>query len=63
MQRYGTAGYEKDLDTLVHKLEALPFEALHREVLPLLPPRLRPSLTSVPDRAGTPRLSQPAAMR
>ncbi len=34
----GTAGYEKDLDTLVRKLEALPFEALHREVLPLLPP-------------------------
>ena len=36
--RDGTAGYEKDLDTLVRKLEALPFEALHREVLPLFPP-------------------------
>jgi SAM-dependent methyltransferase len=34
----GTTGYEKDLETLVRKLEALPFEALHREVLPLLPP-------------------------
>jgi SAM-dependent methyltransferase len=37
MQRYGTAGYEKDLDTLVQKLEAISFEALHREVLPLFP--------------------------
>jgi SAM-dependent methyltransferase len=36
--RDGTAGYEKDLDTLVRKLEAMPFEALHREVLPLFPP-------------------------
>ena len=36
--RDGTAGYEKDLETLVRKLEAIPFEALHREVLPLLPP-------------------------
>jgi 2-polyprenyl-3-methyl-5-hydroxy-6-metoxy-1,4-benzoquinol methylase len=33
----GTAGYEKDLERLVQKLEAIPFEALHREVLPLLP--------------------------
>jgi SAM-dependent methyltransferase len=36
--RDGTAGYEKDLDRLVRKLEAIPFEALHREVLPLFPP-------------------------
>jgi SAM-dependent methyltransferase len=36
--RDGTAGYEKDLETLVRKLEAIPFEALHREVLPLFPP-------------------------
>ena len=34
----GTTGYEKDLEALVRKLEALPFEALHREVLPLLSP-------------------------
>ncbi len=34
----GTAGYEKDLGELVRKLEAIPFEALHREVLPLFPP-------------------------
>jgi SAM-dependent methyltransferase len=34
----GTAGYEKDLERLVRKLEAIPFEALHREVLPLFPP-------------------------
>lgn len=33
----GTAGYEKNLDSLVRKLEAIPFDALHREVLPLLP--------------------------
>jgi SAM-dependent methyltransferase len=36
--RDGTAGYEKDMETLVRKLEAIPFEALHREVLPLFPP-------------------------
>ena len=36
--RDGTAGYEKDLDTLVRKLEAIPFEALHGEILPLFPP-------------------------
>jgi SAM-dependent methyltransferase len=34
----GTAGTEKDLERLVQKLEAMPFEALHREVLPLFPP-------------------------
>jgi len=33
----GTAGYEKDLDSLVRKLEGIPFADLHREVLPLLP--------------------------
>jgi SAM-dependent methyltransferase len=38
VMRDGTAGYEKDLETLVRKLEAMPFEALHREVLPLLAP-------------------------
>jgi hypothetical protein len=36
--RDGTAGYEKDLDRLVRKLEAMPFEALHGEVLPLFSP-------------------------
>jgi len=34
----GTVGYEKNLERLVAKLEAIPFEALHREVLPLFPP-------------------------
>ena len=38
MQRIGTAGYEKELERLVEKLEAMSFEALHREVLPLFPP-------------------------
>jgi SAM-dependent methyltransferase len=37
LMRDGTAGYEKDLETLVRKLEAIPFEALHGEVLPLFP--------------------------
>jgi SAM-dependent methyltransferase len=36
--REGSAGYEEDLDRLVRRLEAMPFEALHREVLPLFPP-------------------------
>lgn len=33
----GTAGYEKDLDSLVRKFEGISFADLHREVLPLLP--------------------------
>jgi SAM-dependent methyltransferase len=48
----GTAGYEKDLDQLVRKLEGIPFEALHREVLPLFPP---PPATILDVGAGTGR--------